>query len=171
MDATGRQRPRGTQEVDDGRRGSGSVFGASVPAAGAALALPCGRRTTANRAEFLEQAEGWLDPGGAQVRAVLDALRAHRAAGAPRWARARPRWAFAFQPTHAAYPNPTEPWREPRRPLALKGRRFATRDAVCHAVEAAPRSRHAHRHPFARGRRKRRRPARPSGVARPPVAA
>ncbi len=57
------------------------------------------------------------------------------------------------------------------RSLALKGRRFETWDEVGRAVEAATAYWNAHRHPFVWGRRKRRRAPRPSGLARPPLAA
>jgi hypothetical protein len=55
--------------------------------------------------------------------------------------------------------------------LALQGRRFATWEDLCHAVEAATRYWNGHRYPFIWGRRKHRRPARATGIARLPVAA
>jgi hypothetical protein len=57
------------------------------------------------------------------------------------------------------------------RALARKGRRVATWAAVCQAVDAATPSWNAHRQPFTWGKRKRRRPARPTGIAPLPVAA
>jgi hypothetical protein len=54
--------------------------------------------------------------------------------------------------------------------LALHGRRFDTWTAVSQAVEAATRYGNAHRHPFVWGKRKRR-PARSTGIACLPVAA
>lgn len=167
----GERRARATQEIDYGRRGSGYVFGAFVPATGAALTQPAPRRTTAAFLALLEQAEAWLDPGIDRVYAVLDNLRAHRALDVLLWALAHPRWEFVFQPKQAAYLNLIEPWWKTLRSLALKGRRFETWAEVCHAVEAATRYWNAHRHPFAWGRRKRRRAPRPPGVARLPVAA
>jgi transposase len=170
-DPSGQRRPRATQEIDYGRRGYGYVFGAFAPATGAAFTAPYARRTTANFVAFLELVEGWLDPGIARVYAVLDNLRAHRAVDVLLWALAHPRWEFVFQPTYAAYLNLIEPWWKVLRSLALKGRRFATWEEVCQAVNAATRYWNAHRHPFVWGRRKHRRPARPTGIARPPVAA
>jgi hypothetical protein len=82
-----------------------------------------------------------------------------------------PRWEFVFQPTSAADLNLIEPWWQVVRSLALKGRRFATWADLCAAVDAATRYWNAHRHPFGWGTRKRRRPARPPGIACPPVAA
>jgi len=165
-----RRRPRAPQEIDYGRRGAGDVFGGFVPATGAALTLPYPRRTTANVVAFLEHVEGWLDPAIDRVDAVLDNLSAHRAMDVLLWALAHPRWAFVFQPKYAAARNLIEPWWKVLRSLALKGRRFARWDQLCHAVEAATHYWNTHRHPFVWGRRKRRRPARPTGIAALPVA-
>jgi transposase len=167
----GARRLRARQEIDYGRRGFGYIFGAFVPATGAALTLPYPRRTTANWVDFLEQVEAWLDPAIARVYAVLDNLRAHRAMDVLLWALAHPRWEFVFQPKYAAYLNLIEPWWKVLRSLALKGRRFATWQEVCAAVEQATHYWNAHRHPFLWGQRKRRRPARPTGIAHLPVAA
>jgi len=171
VDPRGERRPRATQEIDYGRRGSGYIFGAFVPATGAALTVPYARRTTANWVAFLARVEGWLEPTVERVYAVLDNLRAHRAVDVLLWALAHPRWEFVFQPTYAAYLNLIEPWWKVLRSLALKGRRFESWAEICQAVEAATHYWNAHRHPFVWGRRKRRRPARASGVACLPVAA
>lgn len=171
VDPHGTRRGRATQEIDYGRRGYGYIFGAFVPATGAALTAPFPRRTTAHWVAFLEQVEGWLDPGIERVYAVLDNLPAHRALDVLLWALAHPRWEFVFQPKYAAYLNLIEPWWKILRSLALKGRRFETWDDLCQAVEAATAYWNAHRHPFVWGRRKRRRPARAAGIARLPVAA
>ena len=170
-DPCGERRVRATQEIDYGRRGDGYIFGAFVPATGETLTRPYPRRTTAHWVDFLEQVEGWLDPAVERVYAVLDHLRAHRAVDVLLWALTHPRWEFVFQPTYAAYLNRIEPWWKVLRSLALKGRRFQTWEEVWQAVEAATRSWNAHRHPFVWGRRKRRRPARPTGIACLPVAA
>lgn len=170
-DPAGERRARATQEIDYGRRGWGYVFGAFVPATGEALTAPYAGRTTANWVDFLERVEAWLDPATARVYAVLDNLSAHRALDVLLWALAHPRWEFVFQPTKAAYLNLIEPWWKVLRSLALKGRRFASWEQICQAVEAATRYWNAHRHPFVWGRRKRRRPARPTGIACLPTVA
>jgi transposase len=170
-DPEGARRARAKQEIDYGRRGCGSIFGAFMPATGEALTLPYARRTIANVVAFLEEVEAWLDPAVERVYAVLDNLRAHRALDVLLWALAHPRWEFVFQPTYAAYLNLIEPWWKVLRSLALKGRRFATWEQVCHAVAAATQYWNAHRHPFVWGRRKRRRPARRTGIATLPAAA
>ena len=170
-DPDGVRRPRPPQEIDYGRRGRGDVFGAFVPATGAALTAPYAGRTTANFVEFLGHVEAWLDPMVARVYAVLDNLSAHRAIDVLLWALAHPRWEFVFQPKYAAYLNLIEPWWKVLRSLALKGRRFETWDEVCRAVEDSTRYWNAPRHPFIWGRRNRRRPARPAGIASLPVAA
>ena len=167
---SGARRTRAPQEIDYGRRGAGYIFGAFVPATGDAFTHPYPRRTTANWVAFLEHVDAWLDPTIAQVYAVLDTLPAHRALDVLLFALAHPRWEFVFQPTYAAYLNLIEPWWKVLRSLALKGRRFATWPEVGAAVEAATRYWNAHRHPFVWGTRKRRRPARSTGIACLPVA-
>jgi transposase len=161
---------RAQQEMDYGRRGHGYVFGAFVPATGAAVTQPYPRRTTANFVDFLEHVDAWVAPSGNRIYAVLDNLSTHRAPDVLLWALAHPRWEFVFQPTYAAYLNLIDPWWKILRSLALQGCRFANWTAVCQAVEAATRYWNAHRHPFTWGKRKRRRPARPTGIARLPVA-
>jgi transposase len=170
-DPAGARRPRARQEIDYGRRGRGYVFGAFVPATGAALTAPYTKRSTANVVDFLAQVEAWLDPGVQRVYAVLDNLSAHRAVDVLLWALAHPRWEFVFQPRYAAYLNLIEPWWKVLRSLALKGRRFTTWQEVCQAVAAATQYWNAHRHPFVWGQRKRRQHARPTGIACLPVAA
>jgi transposase len=170
-DPSGQRRPRATQEIDYGRRGYGSIFGAFVPATGETLTRPYDGRTIANWVDFLAHVEAWLTPAATRVYAVLDNLSAHRAPDVLLWALAHPRWEFVFQPTKAAYLNLIEPWWKILRSLALKGRRFATWDEVCRAVDDATHYWNAHAHPFVWGRRKRRRPARPAGIAGLPTVA
>ena len=170
-DPGGERRARATQEADSGRRGKGYVFGAFRPATGEALTAPYEGRTIANWVDFLERVDAWIDAAVERVYAVLDNLSTHRALDVLLWGLAHPRWEFVFQPTSAASLNLIEPWWKVLRSLALKGRRFASWDAVCRAVEAATAYWNAHRHPFLWGRRSRRRAARPAGVARLPVAA
>jgi transposase len=170
-DPSRQRRTRARQAIDYGRRGYGYVFGAFVPATGAALTVPYPRRTTANVVAFLEQVEAWLDPTIGRGYAVLDNLSAHRAIAVLLWAVAHPRWEFVFQPKYAAYLNLSEPWWKVLRSLALHGRRFGTWEEVCQAVAAATHYWNAHRHPFLWGQRKRRQPARLTGIACLPVAA
>jgi hypothetical protein len=167
------QRPaeRATQEIDDGRRGSGYVFGAFRPATGATLTWTATRRTTANFVAFLELAEQWVDPAARRVYAILDNLSAHRATDGLLCALAHPRWELVFQPQDAAYLNRIEPWWKIRRSLALKGRRFETWEAICAAVEAATAYWNAHRHPLHWGHRRRHRPRRQPGIAAVPSVA
>jgi DDE superfamily endonuclease len=160
---------RAKQEIDYGRRGKGYVFGAFCPATGAACTAPYPCRTIANWVAFLEEVEGWLAPDVPRVYAILDNLSTHRAQDVLPWALAHPRWEFVFQPTYAAYPNLIEPWWKILRSLALKGKRFASWDEVCQAVEAATSYWNAHRHPFVWGRRRRHRPRRCAGIGRMPL--
>jgi hypothetical protein len=168
---TSGQRARTRQEIDYGRRGSGYVFGAFQPATGGAFTASYAGRTIANWLDFLDRVDAWLAAEPVPIYAILDNLSTHRALDVLLWARAHPRWEFVFQPTHAAYLNLIEPWWKILRSLALKGRRFAHWNEIVQAVDAAVRYWNAHRHPFVWGRRQRRSPARPPGIARVPVMA
>ncbi|HSH81692.1 MAG TPA: transposase [Herpetosiphonaceae bacterium] len=148
---------RAMQAVDYGRRGRGYIFGAFCPHSGAAFTRPYPSRSTANWVDFLEQVEGWLPADVPQVYAILDNLAAHRATDVLLFTLAHPRWEFVFQPTKAAYLNLIEPWWKILRSLALKGRRFASWEEVCQAVEAATAYWNKHRHPFKWGERRRHR--------------
>ena len=163
-DPSGERRVRATQEIDYGRRGKGYVFGAFAPATGQAFTAPYAGRTIGNWLDFLEQVDGWLDREPVRVYAILDNLSTHRAADVLLWSLAHPRWEFVFQPTYAAYLNLIEPWWKILRSLALKGRRFATWDAIWTAVARATAYWNDHRHPFVWGRRKARRQAHPAGI-------
>ncbi len=165
------RRARATQEMDDGRRGKGDIFGAFEPATGQAFTAPYAGRTIATWVAFLDQVEAWIAPETDRVYAVLDNLSTHRAADVLLWSLAHPRWEFVFQPTYAAYLNLIEPWWKILRSLALKGHRFATREAVEQAVDRATASWNDHCHPFVWGGRKRRPSTRQPGIARPPLAA
>jgi hypothetical protein len=170
-DASGERRVRANQEIDYGRRGKGYIFGALQPATGEAFTVPYAGRTIATWVDFLDRVETWIDPAVERVYAILDNLSTHRALDVLLWALQHPRWEFVFQPTYAAYLNLIEPWWKTLRSLALKGRRFETWEEVCRAVERATGYWNGHRHPFVWGRRKRRRQARPAGIARLPLAA
>jgi hypothetical protein len=80
----------------------------------------------------------------------------------------RPRREFAFRPRHAAYLNLIEPWWRVPRSLALKGRRLEAWAGIERAVERAAAYRNERRHPFVRGRRRRRRQPRRLGIAAVP---
>jgi len=155
---------RATQEIDYGRRGRGYIFGAFIPATGAALTAPYGGRTIANWVDFLAQVEAWLPPDAERIYAVLDNLSTHRALDVLLFSLAHPRWEFVFQPKYAAYLNLIEPWWKTLRSLALKGKRFETWDEIKTAIVAATTYWNAHRHPFIWGRRRRHRPARRAGI-------
>jgi transposase len=159
---------RAIQEIDDGRRGKGYIFGAFKPADGEAFTRPYRRRTTANWIDFLEQVEQWVPPEVERVYAILDNLSIHRAMDVLLFQLAHPRWEFVFQPTYAAYLNLIEPWWKILRSLALKGRRFESWDEIEEAVKEATAYWNAHRHPFVWGRRRRHQPRRRPGVARLP---
>jgi transposase len=156
---------RATQEADYGRRGKGYIFGAFRPLTGAAFTQPYGGRTIANFVDFLERTDIWVGPEAATVYAVMDNLSSHRATDVLLFALAHPRWEFVFQPVYAAYLNLIEPWWKALRSLALKGRRFATWDQVCTAVERATAYWNGHRHPFVWGHRRRHQPRRKPGRA------
>jgi transposase len=162
---------RASQEIDDGRRGNGSLFGAFKPADGAALTVPDAGRTTANYVDFLARVEAWMAPDLARIYAVRDHLSAHRATDVLGFSLAHPRWECVFQPKYAPYLNLIEPWWKVLRSLALKGRRFETWVEVCQAVEEATQYWNAHRHPFIWGRRRRHCARRRPGIGRLPKVA
>ena len=170
-DPTGARRTRATQEIDYGRRDKGSIFGAFVPATGAAFTMPYAGRTTANWVDYLDLVDAWVDPDVERIYAILDNLSTHRAMDVLLWSLTHPRWEFVFQPTYAAYLNLIEPWWKILRSLALKGRRFATWEQLCAAVAAATAYWNEHRHPFVWGRRKRRHRPRPTGIGYLPLTA
>lgn len=161
---------RAKQEIDYGRRGKGYVYGAFRPATGAAFTTPYDGRTTADWVDFLGRVEAWVAPEAERVCAILDNLSMHRALDVLLFALAHPRWEFVFQPTYAAYLNLLEPWWKVLRSLALKGKRFATWEEVCQAVERATAYWNQHRHPFVWGRRRRHRARRHGGIGRMPLA-
>ena len=169
-DSDGGRRPAGRarQEVDYGRRGKGSIFGAFRPATGEAMTRPYSGRSTANWVDFLGHVEGWIPPEVERVYAIADNLNAHRATDVLLFCLAHPRWEFVFQPKYAAYLNLIEPWWKVLKSLALKGRRFETWEEVCKAVEEATAYWNKHRHPFVWGRRRRHPPRRKPGIAAVP---
>lgn len=162
---------RAKQEVDDGRRGKGYIFGAFCPASGEAFTAPYSSRSAVNWANFLEQVEAWLPERAQRVYAIVDNLSAHRATDVLLFSWAHPRWEFVFQPTYAAYLNLIEPWWKVLRSLALKGRRFESWEEIEAAVAAATAYWNQHRHPFVWGRRRRHQPRRKPGLARVPITA
>jgi hypothetical protein len=170
-DAAGARRVRARQEIDYGRPGAGYTFGAFQPATGEAFTAPYDGRTIANWCDFLDQVDAWVEASVARIYAILDNLSTHKATDVLLWALVHPRWEFVFQPTYAAYLNLIEPWWKTLRSLALKGRRFETRQAVDDAIAEATTYWNAHRRPFVWGSRPRRRTARPSGIATLPCAA
>ncbi len=137
-----RSAEQATQEVDDGRRGKGYLFGAFKPVDGAAFTKDYERRTIANWVDFLGLVEEWIPPEIEHVYAILDNLNVHRATDL----------------------NLIEPWWKILRSLALKGRRFETWEELAQAVRDATAYWNKHRHPFVWGRRRRHRPHRRSGV-------
>jgi hypothetical protein len=162
---------RAKQEIDYGRRAKGYVFGAFRPASGEAFTPPYTRRTILNGVDFLTRVEAWIPPEVEHVYAIVDKLSTHRATDLLLFSLTHPRWAFIFQPKYAAYLNLIEPWWKIWRSLALNGRRFATWQEMCDAVEAATVYWNAHRHPFTWGNRRHRRSRRQPAIARLPTVA
>lgn len=134
--------------------------GHSKAASGEAFTDRYDRRATVNFVDFLVPVEAWLPAGTETVYAITDNLSAHRSADVLLFGARYPRRRFVFQPTYAPYLNLIEPWRKTLRPLALKGRRFETREGVERAVHEATGYWNVHRHPFVWGRRRRRLPQR-----------
>lgn len=168
----GQRGPRAPQENDWGRRGSGFLFGAVVPATGAAFTAPFDRRTGANWVTFLNQVAAWLPTvtAATHVIAILDNCSSHKTQDSAFFRLSHPTWTFCFQPTRAAWLNLIEPWWRIVRSLALAGRCFAAWNDLVTAFAAATAYWNAHRHPFTWGRRGRRpRPRRWPGVGHAPI--
>ena len=168
-DGTRRPAGRARREVESGERQRGGyVFGAFRPATGEALTACYEHRRGQDWVDFLERVEAWVPAEVSRVYAVLDNLVTHRTTDVLLFSLWHPRWEFVFQPVYAAYLNLIEPWWKVLKSLALKGRRFATWEEVCGAVEEATGYWNGHRHPFVWGRRRRHRPKRKPGVAAVP---
>ena len=162
---------RATQEIDDGRRGKGYIFGAFCPATGEALTRDYLGRTIHNWVDFLGHVEQWVPTEIERLYAIVDNLHVHRATDVWLFCLRHPRWEFVFQPKYAAYLNLIEPWWKMLRSLALKGRRFETWEEIVKAVEEATAYWNTHRHPYIWGRRRRHQPRRKSGIAALPKGA
>jgi hypothetical protein len=63
---------RARQEIDYGRRGKGSIFGAFCPATGAAVTRPYPGRGTGHWVAFLNEVEHWIPEGIEPVYAIAD---------------------------------------------------------------------------------------------------
>jgi len=70
---------RAKQEIDYGRRGKGSIFGAFCPATGAAFTQPYPGRGTGNWVAFLNEVEHWVPGEVERIYAIADNLSSHRA--------------------------------------------------------------------------------------------
>jgi transposase len=163
--------PRATQEIDDGRRGKGYIFGAFRPATGAALTQDSLGRTIPHWIDFLGHVEAWVPAEIERLYAIVDTVNVHRATDVLVFCLQHPRWEFVFQPKYAASLTRIEPWWKTLRSLALKGRRFETWEEVVKAIEEATVYWNNHRHPYIWGRRRRHRPRRKCGIAALPKAA
>ena len=133
------------------------------------MTQPYDRRTTTNWVDFLGEVEAWKDPAVERIYAIADNLSTHSTPDVLLFSLLHPRWEFVFPPTYASYLNLIEPWWKVLRSLALKGRRFETWAEIEQAVERATAYWNAHKHPFAWGRRRRRRQPRHFAVAALPA--
>ena len=97
------------QEIDDGRRGKGYIFGAFRPATGEACTQPYAGRTMAKWVECLERVDAWVPQEAEASYAMLDNRNVHRATDVLLFSLAHPRWEFVFQPISAAYLTLLEP--------------------------------------------------------------
>ena len=163
---------RATPARAAGRRGTGDICGALIPATGDARTAPAGRRTSATWVDcrFREQVAPWVPAAAERVSASLDNLSVQRATAVLLFSRAHPCGEFVCPPTDAASRTLSAPWGKALRALARTGRRCATWEDVCAAVAAATTYWHAHRHPVIWGRR-RHQPRRRAGIGLAPKAA
>ncbi len=160
IDTTKRPAERAKQELDDGRRGKGSVFGALWETTGACYTQCYPRRTKTAFLDFLCWVDAQLPADLERVYAIMDNLDMHHSDDLLFFLWQHPRWEMVYQPKYAAYLNLIEPWWKTLRSLALKGKRFETWQEIVQAVEKATAYWNAHKHPFVWGRRRRHRPPR-----------
>jgi hypothetical protein len=151
---------RAKQEIDDGRRAKGYVYGALWEATGTCWTQCYPRRTKTYFIDFLCSVDLQVSADCERIYAILDNLDMHHCRDLLLFMLHHPRWEFVYQPTYAAYLNLIEPWWKILRSLALAGRRFENWQDIVAAVEAATAYWNAHRHPFRWGRRRRHQPPR-----------
>lgn len=126
---------RATFEPDYGRRGKLWVHGAFEPATGQATILTSPRRDSTSHIQLLEQviqefpADRWI--------VIEDNLSIHISRQTRLALAAWPEIRVQFIPKYACWLNLIEPWWKQLRSLALKGRRFESRDEVIEALIAA----------------------------------
>jgi transposase len=131
---------------DYGRRGALWVYGGFEPATGLAFTQVAARRDPACFVAFLDGLVAHWPTG--RIVLILDNLSTHRSMDVLLWALAQTRVEFLFQPVYAPWLNLIEPWWKTLRSRALKGRVFATLDAVTDAIHAATDYWNTHRHPY-----------------------
>ena len=137
---------RATFEPDYGRRGVLWVHGAFEPATGEATILLSPRRDGATHIQLLERivttfpADRWL--------IIEDNLIIHKSRDVKTALLAWPEIQIQYIPTYACWLNLIEPWWKQLRSLALKGKRFETKDAVAAALIAGLEYWNAHKHPY-----------------------
>jgi len=137
---------RATFDPDYGRRGKVWVHGAFEPATGQGSLVYTETRDSVSHIQLLEQilrefpADRWL--------IIEDNLSAHTSRETQLALLAHPEVQVQFIPKYACWLNLIEPWWKQIRSLALKGRRFETRDELIAALEAALTYWNNHRHPY-----------------------
>ena len=124
------------------------VNGAFEPATREGLVVLSDRRDGAAHLQLLEQiptvfpAERWL--------LIEDNLITHRSRDVKTALLAWPKFHILFLPKYAAWLNLTEPWWKQLHSLALKGKRFETKDQLATAVTVTEAVAYwnAHKHPY-----------------------
>jgi hypothetical protein len=137
---------RATFTPDDGRRGSVWVLGACEPATGLATTLCSPQRDSASFIQVLEQV---LQTYPARAWGLIaDNLSTHLSRETQTALIAWPEVTVLFIAKYACWLNLIEPWWQPRRSLALKGRRFEDVDAIIEAVVQGTAYWNQHRYPY-----------------------
>jgi transposase len=128
---------RAKQEIDDGRRAKGYVYGALWETTGQCWTQCYPRRIKEHFVDFLCFVDEQVPKEVECIYAIMDNLDMHHCHDLLLFMIHHPRSSFVYQPKYAAYLNLIEPWWKVLRSLALKGRRFETWQQVTEAVEAA----------------------------------
>lgn len=100
INVTTRPAERATQEIDDGRRGKGYVFGAFWETQGDCWTQCYAGRTIPNFIDFLCYVDEHVPTEIEQVYAIMDNVNVHHNKDVFLFLLSHPRWELVYQPKH-----------------------------------------------------------------------
>ena len=137
---------RATFEPDYGRRGKLWVHGAFEPATGEATLLLSPKRDSRSHIQLLEKVIDAFP--SKRLLLIEDNLVTHQSRDVKTALLAWPELRIQFLPKYASWLNLIEPWWKQLKALALKGRRFETRQELCDSFEEALLYWNRHKKPY-----------------------